>query len=164
MTRIVPTWRPPPSWTRRHAVAGVVSGLAGGMAYAVAMAVDRRAFAYDADDLLLLGGVATRSPERARRIGAGMHLVNSAALGILFERLAWRQLPFGSAGNGIAFASAENAVLYPLLLAEQRHPLISGGALPSYWNRTAFAQSVIRHIAYGLAAGWVLDRAFNDAR
>jgi hypothetical protein len=121
------------------------------------MAADRRLFHYDTDDYLLLGGVVSRAPDRAAAIGKVMHGVNSAALGIVFERIAWRQLPFGAGANGVIFASLENAALYPLLNLEHRHPLIASGVLPRYWTAKGFAQSVIRHVVYGLVTGLVLD-------
>lgn len=142
-------------------LAGAVAGVAGGLAYAVVMAADLRVFRYDADDYLLLGGAVERRPESASTIGKGMHLVNSAILGIVFERLAYRQLPWAGAVNGMVFASAENAILYPILVAERHHPLIRSGDLASYWNATAFAQSVGRHLAYGAVVGWTLDWIMN---
>lgn len=143
-----------------NTLAGAVAGVAGGLAYAVVMAIDLRVFRYDADDYLLLGG-AVGCPGSASVIGKGIHLVNSAILGIAFERLAYRRLPWAGTVNGMVFASVENALLYPILAAERHHPLIRSGDLASYWNATAFAQSVGRHLAYGAVAGWTLDWIMN---
>lgn len=138
-------------------VGGAMAGIAGGIAYAGAMAADLRLLRYNADDYLLLGGAFGLRPGTATFVGRGVHVVNSAMLGILFERLAYRQLPFSAAVNGAIFAFTENAILYPVLLAEDFHPLIRSGDLASYRNGTAFAQSVVRHVAYGAVAGWTLD-------
>jgi len=139
-------------------IGGAAAGIAGGAAYAIAMAVDLRLFRYKADDYVLLGGVFGLGPRKAALAGRGIHLVNSAVLGIVFERSAYRQLPFNAPMSGIVFASVENAVLYPILVAERFHPLIRSGDLPSYMAPTAFAQSVVRHVAYGAVCGWTLDR------
>lgn len=145
------------SWTRTEKLAGVMAGLAGGAAYAAAMAADIRLFRYNADDYQLLGGALGLHPVPASRAGKGIHLVNSAILGILFERLAYRRFPFSPLINGAVFATIENAVLYPVFIVERLHPLIGSGDLPSYSTGTAFTQSVIRHVAYGAVTGWTLD-------
>lgn len=151
-------WNPPPRWTLRGTIGGASAGVAGGIAYAIVMAADLRLFRYNADDYLLLGGAFGLGPRRAALAGRGIHLANSAALGIVFERIAYRQLPFRPVVNGIVFASVENAALYPVLIAERLHPLIRSGDLPSYQHPAAFAQSVVRHVAYGAVCGWALDR------
>jgi hypothetical protein len=139
-------------------MAGAAAGVAGGLAYATVMAIDLRLCRYNSDDYLLLGGTLGLGPRPASIVGKIIHFFNSAVLGIMFERFAYRQLPFSGAVNGAIFAFTENAVLYPILLAEQHHPLINSGDLASYRNGTAFAQSVGRHLAYGAVAGWTLDR------
>lgn len=154
-------WTSPPRWTKRRRIGGAAAGIAGGAAYAVAMAADLRLFRYKADDYMLLGGAFGFGPARAIVAGRGIHLVNSAVLGVVFERIAYRQLPFSATVNGIVFASVENAVLYPILVAERFHPLIRSGDLPSYLTPTAFAQSVARHVAYGAVCGWALARVLQ---
>ncbi len=150
-------WKRPDRWTRETMVAGASAGVAGGIAYACAMLADLRLFDHNADDFLLLGGVFGLSPKAAAATGKGIHLVNSAMMGVAFERLAYRQLPFSGPINGAIFAFAENAILYPVLIAEERHPLVRSGDLASYRNGRAFAQSVVRHLTYGAIAGWMLD-------
>lgn len=145
------------TWTKSEKLAGAAAGALGGAAYAATMAADLRLLRYDADDYVLLGGALGLGPGPASRVGKGIHLVNSVALGVLFERIAYRQLPFAPAINGVVFATIENAVLYPVFIVEHRHPLIRSGDLPSYWNGTAFFQGVVRHLAYGAVAGWSLD-------
>lgn len=146
------------TWIRNEGLAGLLAGAAGGAAYAATMAADLRLLQYNANDYLLLGGALGLRPQAASRVGKGIHAVNSVALGMLFERFVYRRLPYSPAVNGAIFATIENAVLYPLLIVEHLHPLIRNGELPSYWNGTAFAQAVARHLAYGACAGWTLDR------
>lgn len=151
-------WNAPPRWTQQHLIGGAAAGTAGGAAYAIAMAADLRLFRYRADDYLLLGGAFGFRPAGAALAGRGIHIVNSALLGVVFERIAYRQLPFPAPVNGIVFASVENAVLYPVLIGERFHPLIKSGDLPSYLHPVPFAQSVVRHVAYGAVCGWAVDR------
>ncbi|MDQ3539358.1 MAG: hypothetical protein M3440_01610 [Chloroflexota bacterium] len=156
----------PRTWTKAEKLAGATAGAAGGAAYAATMAADLRLFRYNADDYLLLGGAVGLRPGPASRVGKGIHLVNSIALGMLFERLAYHRLPYSAAVNGAVFATVENAVLYPVFIVEHLHPLIRSGDLPSYKNGAAFTQSVVRHLAYGAIAGWTLDFVLkrSDAR
>ncbi len=155
-------WKRPVRWTRETMVAGTSAGVAGGIAYAGAMFADLRLFDQNADDFLLLGGAFGLSPKAVAAAGKGTHLLNSAMMGVALERLAYRQLPFSGPVNGAIFALAENAILYPVLIAEERHPLIRSGDLASYWNGRALAQSVVRHIAFGAVAGWMLDRILGS--
>lgn len=149
-------------WTKEKAIAGAAAGLAGGVAYAATMAADIRLFHYNSDDYLLLGGALGLRSRSASLVGRGIHFLNSAILGVAFERLAYRQLPYAPAVNGAIFATVENAALYPgLFVLEGLHPAINKGDLTSYKNWTAFAQSAVRHVAYGAVAGWTL-RAILD--
>lgn len=151
-------WKPLQGWTRRSAIAGGTAGLAGGVAYAATMASDIRLFRYNSDDYLLLGGAVGLRPRSASAAGKGIHFLNSAILGVAFERLAYRQLPFAPAVNGVIFATIENATLYPgLFILEDLHPSIRKGDLASYRNWTAFMQSAVRHVAYGAVTGWTLN-------
>lgn len=145
------------TWTISEKLAGAAAGALGGAAYAATMAADLRLLRYNADDYVLLGGAFGLSPGPASRVGKGIHLVNSIALGVFFERIAFRRLPYAPVLNGVVFATIENAVLYPVFIVEHLHPLIRSGDLPSYWNGTAFIQGVLRHLAYGAVAGWSLD-------
>ncbi len=125
---------------------------------AVCQAIDMRAFRFASDDFVLLGGVFGKSRKTSRRIGMVMHTANSAAVGMVYALTAASVSTLPGLVKGIIFAMIENAVLYPLLLAENRHPLIKSGELVSYRSTTAFTQEVLRHIVFGAVTGAVHAR------
>lgn len=120
--------------------------------------LDMRLFRYPSDDFVLLGGVFGGDRRSSRRIGAAMHVVNSAAVGAVYALTAARVSTLPGPVKGVAFATIENILLYPLLLAESRHPSIRSGALVSYRTKTAFTQEALRHIVYGAVVGSVHAR------
>jgi len=132
---------------------GAIAGIAAAVAYVVEQEVDLRMFDHDADDLVLLGGLFTRQRHRARSIGLGMHLANGAIAGIVYARYVHDRLPGPPVLRGVTFALVETTAIYPLALLEDYHPAIRRGELSRYWNGTAFAQSILRHIALGAVLG-----------
>lgn len=114
-----------------------------------------RLFRNAADDFVLLGGVLGRDRQTSRRIGAAIHVVNSAAVGAVYALTAANVSTLPGPVKGVIFAMIENTLLYPLLLAENRHPLVRSGQLVSYRTRIAFIQEVLRHIVYGAVTGAV---------
>lgn len=145
-------------------VAGAVAGLAGGAAYLVAVEADIALTRNNADDLELLGGLVSKDRDQARRIGLLMHLGNSAVMGIAYGTVGRKLLPGPGWARGLAFASIENAALYPLALLEDVHPAIREGRIARYWTGTAFAQGVVRHMAFGAVMGGVFDRVRAEQR
>lgn len=135
------------------AASGAIAGTVAAAAYAAAQELDMRIFRHNADDLILVGGLFTRNRRRARQIGLGMHLINGAAFGVGYAVLLHDRLPGPPALRGIAFGLTEMTVLYPLALFEESHPAIQAGILGRYWNRTAFWQSVARHVVFGAVLG-----------
>jgi hypothetical protein len=144
-------------WPHR-ARAGAVAGVAAAAVYAVEQELDLRAFRHNADDLILVGGLVASERARARQIGLACHLINGAVLGAAYAGSVQHRLPGTPAARGVIFALAENFGLYPLALLEERHPAIRNGILARYWNRTAFCQSILRHIAFGAVLGPLTDR------
>ena len=139
-------------------VAGAVAGLAGGVAYLVTMEADLALTGNNADDLELLGGLVTKDRDRAHRFGLLMHLGNSAVMGIAYATVGRKLLPGPEWARGLAFASIENAALYPLALLEDVHPAIREGRIARYWTWPSFAQGVVRHVAFGAVMGGVFER------
>lgn len=126
---------------------------------AVCQEVDMRVSRNQADDFVLLGGVFGHDRQASRRIGAAIHVVNSAAVGAVYALTAANVSPLPGPVKGVIFALIENTLLYPVLLSENRHPLIRSGQLVSYRTPTAFGQEVLRHIVYGAVTGAVHARA-----
>jgi hypothetical protein len=141
-----------------RAIAGSLAGIAASLAYAVEQEADLRAFRYNADDLLLLGRLATSDRARARWAGLGIHLLNGAAAGAVYATAVRDLVPGPGWLRGTTFATAENLALYPFLaLLENHHPAIRSGELAPYRNGTAFLQSIPRHIAFGAVLGTLTD-------
>jgi hypothetical protein len=126
--------------------------------YAVEQELDLRAFRHNADDLILVGGLVASDRRRARQIGLLLHLVNGATLGAAYAAVVRHRLPGSPVARGMTFALAENVGLYPLALLEEHHPAIRNGLLACYWNRPAFAQSILRHVVFGAVLGPLTDR------
>lgn len=143
-----------PRWALR-ARNGAISGFAGGIAMAIVQELDLRAFRYCTDDFLLLGGAFGATGSAARRIGIGVHALNSTAVGAVYGLTAANVSRLPGPMKGMIFAMIENATLYPVLLLEDRHPLVTSGELASYRSWTAFTQEVLRHLAFGAATGAV---------
>lgn len=148
----------PFSRRRNELAVGAIAGLVGGIAYLVEMKWDLSAFNYHTDDRLLLGGMLIKGEHSARILGTAMHLGNSVVFGVVYESLVYERLAGPGWLRGVAFASAENLALYSLLRFEEVHPAIQDGRLDSYWTAVAFAQGVLRHLAFGAMMGWVADR------
>lgn len=143
----------PSATTFRRSSSGAIAGIAAAGAYLLAQAADIRLFGHPADDRLLIGRLLTGNNDAARTIGTGLHLVNGAVAGVAYTLVAEPVLPGPPLLRGVAFALAENTVLYPLALFEGRHPAVRDGSLPSYWTRTTFAQETLRHVAFGAVLG-----------
>ncbi|MGC4106127.1 MAG: hypothetical protein QM753_07195 [Thermomicrobiales bacterium] len=141
---------------------GPLAGLAGGAAYLAVMRADLAVLGNNTDDLILLGGIFSRDPLTARRIGLLIHAGNSMAVGMVYAIVAARLSGPGWM-RGVAFATAENVALYPIMRLIDAHPAIREGRLDAYWMWTAFGQAVVRHIAFGAVMGGVFERLRTGA-
>lgn len=142
---------------RRRLLAGAGGGIAGAAAYAAVLKIDLKVFGHQTDDLVLIGRLITGNDERIRPIGLGIHLINGAALGVLYSLVAEEHMPGSPVGKGLTFALLETFTLYPIAILQQIHPGFREGRLESYLTPVAFAQQIVRHIAYGAALGPVTD-------
>jgi hypothetical protein len=106
----------------------------------------------------LLGRLVTSDDDLIRPIGLAMHLLNGALLGAVYGLVAHDRLPGPPLSRGLLFTMAETVGLYPLAALENLHPGIREGRLEPYTTPVAFAQQVVRHVAYGAALGPVTDR------
>jgi xanthosine utilization system XapX-like protein len=96
-----------------------------------------------------------------RPLGMVMHFGNGAALGVVYALIAHGRLPGPPIVRGLTFTTVETVGLYPLALLEGFHPGIKEGHLRSYLSKTAFAQQVLRHIAYGIVLGPLTERLLH---
>ncbi|CAA9562334.1 MAG: hypothetical protein AVDCRST_MAG33-1773 [uncultured Thermomicrobiales bacterium] len=136
--------------------AGVVSVVA----YTAVMEVDRRLTGSRIDDLILLGRPAVPNrPDLARRVGAGIHLVNGAVIGVAYATLAHDRLPGPPWLRGVMALMVENLALYPTMRPLRTlHPAIRDGQLDDYWSWPAFVESLPPHIVYGALIGPLYER------
>ena len=137
--------------------AAVVSGLAAGTAFALVLEADIRLTGRNVDDLIVLGRLFVQDVNRARRLGAAIHAMNSIALAMLYAAIE-ESIPGPPWCKGIVFANVENLILYPITILEDLHPAVREGQVDRYFTWPAFWQSVPRHVAYGAVLGVLYDR------
>lgn len=142
------------SQTARGAVAGAV---AAGV-WALQQPIDQRVFGIRYDDTELLGKLVTRGPLWPVA-GTALHLLNGAAFGAVYARLAPR-LPLPAAARGPAIGLLEHLASWPMMLAVDRHHP-ARGELPALADSPrAFAQGAWRHVLFGAILG-ELERRLN---
>lgn len=146
---------------REKIVAGAIAGIAGSGAYALAQQVDMKAFDYPTDDFVLLGSLAPVDDDVGRPLGIAMHFGNGALLGIAYTLIGRNHLPGSPFVKGLTWTMLEMFALYPMAFFENLHPGIQKGLLPSYLTGRAFAQQVVRHVAYGVVLGPVTERVLR---
>ncbi len=135
-----------------------LAGLAGAVAFLIAMIVDLALLRRRTNDLRLLAGLVPGGARFWPVLGTFMHLANGSALGILYGRLR-RVFPFSGWLAGLLFALAENLALWPIVaLLDRVHPEIRAGRLEPFNRPIPFLQEVWRHLAYGLTLGILYDR------
>lgn len=137
--------------------AAVVSGLVAGTVYALTAEVDNRISGRNLDDLKLLGRPAVRNAKWAKLAGVPIHLFNSVVLAVAFAAVRHR-LPGGPAARGIAFATIENTLLYPIAALDGHHPGVRDGQADRYFTLPAYLLSIPRHTAYGATLGLLYER------
>jgi hypothetical protein len=86
-------------------------------------------------------------------VGLGVHLLNGAAFGLLFDRLGGRGIV-----RAVAAAQVENACLYPaLLVLDALHPDVRDGTWPELaQDRSVLVHELAGHAVFGVALGILL--------
>ena len=140
---------------------GVVAGLAGGAGFALGVSLHPRVGDCPAGDLRKLPRMLADFGPFARwwpLIGRLVHAANSVAVGITYGAIEDRLRGPGWL-RGLAFAMAENAILWPIIILIDRvHPAVKSGAAPRYNQPAPAALEVVRHAAYGIVLGTVYER------
>lgn len=140
--------------------AALLAGLGGGLAYLAAQEIDRRVVNPRSNDLVLLGGLVTSNASAWRPLGLVLHLLASAAFGLIFDRIVAPRLPGPYWLRGIVMAQTENLTLWPLvLLIDRSHVAVKRGDLAPLNESVYFGQAVWRHLALGAVMGALLGRA-----
>jgi hypothetical protein len=123
-------------------------------AYLAEQTADMKLVSNRYDDLVLWGGFFSRQPARQRLIGGTIHLTLGIGLAAAYQA----SLPLLPAWpgwlRGVAFAQAENAVLYPgVPVLNALHPSVRSGRLPSLLTWRYYWVEIVRHVAYGVVLG-----------
>ncbi len=138
----------------------LAAALAGGSAYLVAMWLDELLLREKTDDVVLLGGLVSRHPVRARACGFVFHFANSFLAVLAYAALARPRLPGPGWARGLAAFDVENVLIWPgVVLLERAHPWVRDGRLPRYNRGAPWLQSVLRHAAFGVVVGRLLGPA-----
>jgi hypothetical protein len=143
---------------RGKTIRGALAGALAAGAWAALMPLDKRVLRSDFDDVELLGKAITR---QSWWPAAGLlaHLQNGALFGAVYANVAPRT-PLPSWARGPAAGMAENFATWPLVaLTDRLHP--AREELPAaFANPRALAQSVWRHLLFGVLLG-ELERRLN---
>ncbi|CCF83838.1 DUF6789 family protein [Nitrolancea hollandica] len=143
---------------RSRVINGVIAGLAGAIAYLLAMGIDIAITRKRTNDLRLLAGLVPGGRRCWPVLGTLLHFVNGAALGAVYSRVQ-QYLPGRGWKRGLLFAMIENLFLWPAMIVLDRvHPDIKNGSLPVYNRPLPFLQEILRHAAYGVVLGVVFQR------
>lgn len=138
----------------KRAFSGAIAGVIGGLTHAAMNEVDRKILNYNADDLVLLGGVFTSDTALARKIGIGMHLNFAAIFGATYAVLLQPKTDREAFRQGVTFAMTEHFGLFPLgILVDQFHPHIQRGTSERFFTPTSFVEASLRHLALGAGLG-----------
>jgi hypothetical protein len=141
--------------SRRDALAAAGAGLGGSAAYALEMWLDLRLVRYRFNDFTLLGRPFSSNRRVWPALGAALHAVNGALVGVMFA-LVRGSFPGPGWARGLLFALAENAALWSLMpLIDRYHPGRREGELAPAGSRKSFLVALLRHVAYGLTLGWL---------
>lgn len=142
-----------------HRGAACAAGVVASLAYAGAMALDRKLAKSRVDDLILVGRpFVPNRPDLARPVGLLVHLANGTALALVYAAIAHERFPGPVWLRGLLFLNLENLALYPIMLLSTHHPAVKDGQLDNYWSQSAFVQSLPPHAVYGLIVGPLYER------
>jgi hypothetical protein len=131
-------------------------GLIATVIYSIAMEGDKYLVGNRFSDVRFIEGLL--SGEKRSRFSFlaswSIHLVNGVALAEIYAALAKRYLPGPDWVKGSIFGEIFIVSAWWLTpLADKYHPLIKNGEMPKLFTWKAFAQNVIRHLAFGLTLG-----------
>jgi hypothetical protein len=137
-----------------------MAGAAAAAVWAAQEPLDRRLFGVAYSDVELLGRAVAGGRDAAWvPAGWALHLLNGAAFGALYARLA-PSLHGPAGARGVAAGMAEHLATWPATaLVGRLHP--QGPRFPRLWgDRAAFAQATWRHVLFGALLG-IMERRLN---
>ncbi len=140
-------WRP-----GRAALAGLLATIV----YSVAMEGDKYLIGNRFSDVRFIEGMINGKQRSTLSFLASwtIHILNGVALAEIYAALGKRFLPGPDWLKGSIFGEIFIVSAWWLTpLADKYHPFIKNGEMPKLFTWKAFAQNVIRHLAFGLTLG-----------
>lgn len=143
------------SWPR-----AVLAGVVGTLLYDAMMAADQRLFNRKFDTIGPLGEVITDDPDMQRWAGWAAHYAGGVGLALLYARYFHHRIPGPRLARGALFGLFDATTVawggvYPLLQsAGVSFPLPASAAVLAHAPEIT-AQSLLRHLAYGVGVGLV---------
>jgi len=126
--------------------------------YSIAMEGDRFLIGNRFSDVRFIQGllVGEKRSKRSLFLSWLLHFLNGVVLAEIYAAIAKRFLPGPNWLKGTIFSEMFIIGAWGLTpLADKYHPLIKNGTLPKLANWTSFFQNIVRHLAFGLALGWL---------
>jgi len=116
--------------------------------------LDQRLFRCDYSDVAILGKTVTRGPG-SRIVGLGIHAVNGAAFGLVYDAVRRRRLGGDDRRLALGMALVEHVATWPLTyLVDRFHPARGETGIPQLLtNGRAFGQASVRHALFGIVLG-----------
>lgn len=150
--------RPHTAIHRWHPGQAALAGLVATGIYSLAMEGDKFLIGNRFSDVRFIQGLLvgeTRS-KRSFFLSWLIHFLNGVVLAEIYAAIVKRFLPGPNWLKGAIFGEMFIIGAWGLTpLADKHHPLIKNGTLPKLANWTSFFQNIVRHLAFGLALGWL---------
>jgi hypothetical protein len=127
------------------------AGAVGALAWAALEPLDARLLMLDYSDVAMLGKLVTRS-RCWPVVGLALHATNGALFGVAYAAVRRR-----TGVSAIVAALVENALLFPLTAAlDRHHPARGESGLAPVANARGFALETLRHLVFGAVLGSLL--------
>jgi len=132
------------------------AGLVATIVYSIAMEGDKYFVGNRFSDVRFIEGLINgeKRSTRSSIMAWSIHLLNGVALAEIYAAVGKRFLPGPDWLKGSIFGEIFIVSAWWLTpLADKYHPLIKNGEQPKLFTWKAFAQNVVRHLAFGLTLG-----------
>ncbi|HEX2173661.1 MAG TPA: hypothetical protein VHL09_14585 [Dehalococcoidia bacterium] len=141
------------------AAAGALAGGLAALAYLAEMYADMAVLNHHYDEVRVIGRAITRD-RWWPVVGVIGNLLAGAGAGAFYGAFVAPRFRVPPVAGGLIFAQIENGTLYPpvMPLIDRFHPDIRQGLMPRSFTPLSFVEAVLRHVAYGVALGWLYPR------